>query len=83
MIRATGILAALSFAAIAGAQPAKPMAKHDTTKAKAAAPAAKAAAPAAIPAAAPAATTPAKGAAPAMKHDTTKKAAPTTKKPGV
>ena len=35
MIRATGILTALTFAAVAGAQqPAKPAAmKHDTTKA--------------------------------------------------
>lgn len=74
MIRATGFLSALAFAAVAGAQqPAKPAAmKHDSTKAKAAAPAA---APAAKPAAAPAAKPE------AAKKDTTKK--PAAKKPGV
>ena len=74
MIRATGILTALTFAAVAGAQqPAEPAAmKHDTTKAKAAAPAAK-------PAAAPEAKSAMKPEA--AKKDTTKK--PATKKPGV
>lgn len=74
MIRATGILTALTFAAVAGAQqPAKPAAmKHDTTKAKAAAPEAKSAMkPEAKPMAKPE----------AAKKDTTKK--PATKKPGV
>lgn len=74
MIRATGILTALTFAAVAGAQqPAKPAMKHDSTmKAKTAAPAA---APAAKPAAAPAAKPE------AAKKDTTKK--PAMKKPGL
>ncbi len=82
MIRATGILTALTFAAVAGAQqPAKPAAmKHDTTKAKAAAPAAKpAAAPEAKSAMKPEAKPMAKPEA--AKKDTTKK--PATKKPGV
>jgi hypothetical protein len=81
MRRATAIFAALSFAAVAGAQqPAKPAAmKHDSTKAKA-----EMAKPAAAPAkggemAKPAAA-PAKGEM--AKKDTTKKPA-AMKKPGV
>ena len=91
MIRATSIITALSFAAVAGAQPAKPtMAKHEASKAKTAAPAAAhaaapaAAAPVAAPAAAPAAAaaTAKHAVAPAAKHDSSKKMAPMTKKPG-